>query len=155
MVHLNIWTFQGKAGCGPEKPGLVAGKPAHNRGVETRLSLRSFPNQAILWFCNLPLKKLRSPKEVLNSHRRWGVELLHLHIHEGNQHIWMTWTFKTAAATFGQNLLHHHLCFFIVTTSICYSSNKPAVISPSLSKGIEATERFCCTAGTYLKLLHV
>ena len=50
MVHLNVWTFQGKAGCVPEKPGLVVGNPAHSRGVETRWSLRSFPTQAILWF---------------------------------------------------------------------------------------------------------
>jgi len=42
--------IEGQAGCGSEQPGLVAGDPAHSRGVETRWTLWSFSTQAILWF---------------------------------------------------------------------------------------------------------
>ena len=42
--------IQGQAGCGSEQPGLVIGKAAHNRGVETWWSLWSFSTQAMLWF---------------------------------------------------------------------------------------------------------
>ena len=39
--------IQSQAGCGSGQPGLVAGSPAHSRGVETQLSLWSFSTQAI------------------------------------------------------------------------------------------------------------
>jgi len=42
-----------KARCSSGQPGLVAGNPAHGRGVETRWTLRSFSTQAILWFYDL------------------------------------------------------------------------------------------------------
>ena len=31
--------IKGQAGCGSRQPGLVAGDPAHGRGIETGLSL--------------------------------------------------------------------------------------------------------------------
>jgi len=49
--------IQGQAGCGSGQPGLVAGNPAHSRGIETRWSLWSFSTQAILWFYDLHLAK--------------------------------------------------------------------------------------------------
>jgi len=48
--------LQGGSRAAPEgatqcpQPCLVVGDPAHNRGVETRWSLKSFSTQAILWF---------------------------------------------------------------------------------------------------------
>ena len=42
--------IQGQAGWGFGPPGLVTGDPAPSRGIETRWSLWSFSNQAILWF---------------------------------------------------------------------------------------------------------
>lgn len=45
------WSVQGHLGWGPEHQGLVGGIPAHSTGVETKLSLRSLPTWAPLWFC--------------------------------------------------------------------------------------------------------
>jgi len=48
--------IQGQAGCGSGQPGLVAGDPAHSRGLKLRDHYGPFSTQAILWFYDHALR---------------------------------------------------------------------------------------------------
>ena len=79
--------------------GLVVSGPAHDRGVETRWSLRSFSTQAILWFYDLlrsgfPLHDTRSTqwktsdllsRKVACTHRAWAGFPTHLSLRNTEQ----------------------------------------------------------------------
>ena len=74
-VFCNLQKINFQAGCDSGHPGLVAGDPAHNRGVETRWSLRCFSTQAILWvlwICERILKPMELNQANHNSHVKNG-----------------------------------------------------------------------------------
>lgn len=52
------WIVQGQFGLVSEKPDLIQGVLAHNRGAGTRWSLRSHPTKAILWSLSYLLMKV-------------------------------------------------------------------------------------------------
>lgn len=66
-------SVQGQVGRGFEQPDLLEGVPGHSRGAGSGSSLRSFPTQSVLWFCDWVLRTNDSSVSV------WGGSLWEIH----------------------------------------------------------------------------